>query len=425
MSRGTDARRPTRAPGGAHAGTRPAWLRLFAVVMGCAGTVAFWNSSRAGTAAVSGPAPGADSKPSNEERGIGGQILDPAGNPARWALVRAVSAEMPDAPRMITTGIDGSFRIARFEAKTVRIVAEHESGIVESAEVPADSAGHMVLVLEGAPDVHGLVLDDGGRPITKATVKIDAVPAWFERIAVTDNRGEYTLRLVPPGARSLLVWARGFETRKLALGNAPSGNDIRLTRLRPIAGVVVDPWGMPVSGARISACIGRETERAISNRNGTFELPATVVGCPVQAQHPRFSASYRFTIGNRSQITVRMLPGGAIEGMALDEKGRPLSSASVGFESLEGETVDTSLVDRMFDTSGGVFRFDHLSPGTYVLVAKAPGRSNVTSEPIQVEPGRIVRGIPMVFSGESEPSGDGEHEDGTAPKEDDQSAASS
>jgi hypothetical protein len=81
----------------------------------------------------------------------------------------------------------------------------------------------------------------------------------------------------------------------------------------------------------------------------------------------------------------------------VDEEGRPLSSASVGFETVGGQPPNNNLVDRLFDTSGGSFRFDHLSPGTYVLIAKAPDRPDVISQPIQVEPGKIVRGVPMVF----------------------------
>jgi hypothetical protein len=434
ISTRTASRRTTHTPADTHACGKPTGrLRLVAIVLGTLGTMAIWHSARAGAAADPAAAPrpigppaasAASPAAADKDRGIGGRILDPAGNPARWAVVRVVCADDPSTPHATTASADGSFTFAPLGAKTVRVIAEHESGVVESAAVPADLARHLVLVLEGAPDVRGRVLDDRGRPITKATVKVSPSPAYFERIATTDNRGDYTLRLVPPAATSILVWARGFETATVRLRDVVAGANIRLTRSRPIAGVVVDPWNLPVAGARIEACEGRETEHAISNRDGTFELPATVVDCSVAAVHPRFSASEPFTIRNRGPIAVRMLPGGSIEGMALDEKGRPLSSASIGFESLGGEVADPNLVDRMFDTSGGSFRFDGLSPGTYVLVAKAPDRPDVTSAPIEVDAGQIVRGVPMVFMPTSEPETSSEASDPPPPPPPPESQAS-
>jgi hypothetical protein len=403
ISTRTAPRRPTHTPAHAHANRkRSGHLRLFAVVLGALGTMAIWNSSRAGAAAPTAeprPAP----LPATEDRSVTGRILDPAGNPARWAVVRVIAADSPGVSHTTTTDLDGKFKFAPFEAKAVRVVADHDSGIVESALLAPDAARNLVLVLVGAPNLHGRVLDDLKRPVTSATVKVDPSPAWFARIATTDNRGQYTLRLVPPGATSVVVWASGFETATVRLRDVQAGYDVTLTRSRPMTGVVVDPWGVPVGGAQIEACESPETERAISERDGTFELPATVVGCPIAAKHARFSSSEPFPIPNRGRIIVRLLSGGSIEGTALDERGRPLSSASVGFETLGGETVDTNLVDRMFDTTRGTFRFDGLSPGTYVLIAKAPDRPDVTTEPIEVSTGHVVRGVPIVFLPAQEP----------------------
>ena len=187
--------------------------------------MAIWNGSRAG-ATVEPRAEARAEKPApREEPAVAGRILDPIGMTARWATVRAISTDGSTVSLPASTGIDGRFKIGKVDATTVRVIAEHESGIVESAEIPVASAHNLVLVLEPVPPVRGLVLDDRNRPIARATVKAVGGPAWVERIATTDDRGEYALNPMPASVRSLVVWARGFETASVPIGemgrNAP------------------------------------------------------------------------------------------------------------------------------------------------------------------------------------------------------------
>jgi len=407
ISKRSAARRTTYTPADAHpAGKRSGRLRLLAIAIGGLGTLAIWNSSRAGVTAAPRTPVTSEKPAAREDLGVAGRILDPVGIPARWATVRAVSPDGTPISRPASTGVDGRFKIGPLDAKTVRVVAEHEAGIVESAEIPVSSARNLVLVLEAVPEARGRVLDDRNRPIPRATVKATGGPAWLERIAITDDRGNFALGPTSASVRSLVVWAGGFETASVPLGGVRAGADVHLTRSRPIAGVVVDSWNRPVAGALIQACRDYEMERTISDRTGSFQLPATVVGCTINARHPRFAGSEPLTIRSGAPITLHLAPGGSIEGMVLDEDSRPLASASVGFQIFGGHPVNMDLLERQFDTSGGLFRFDDLPPGTYVLVAKAPDREDVTSDPIDVGPGKTVRGVPIVFAPAEEPKGE-------------------
>src|SRR5207248_44594 len=97
---------------------------------------------------------------------ITGRILDAEGRPASFAVVRIVAAGerarragMGDSCAVTARAdADGRFRIAGFGARRVRVVAENdEDGFVESEELDRPAAHPVVLVLERAARVEGVV----------------------------------------------------------------------------------------------------------------------------------------------------------------------------------------------------------------------------------------------------------------------------
>jgi hypothetical protein len=340
------------------------------------------------------------SPPAPATRLVTGRILDANGAPASEASVRLVG--VPGFTLPIATAGDGRFRLAIASGTKARILAEHAAGLVESAELTLDGSYEVVLVLEPAVEISGRVVDDRGGPVARATIKLHSELPPFERIVWTDEHGAYSVRARSVAGVSLSASARGFAPRTARLaGNEAGAMEIRLAPLPSLRGVVRDPWGKPVSGAEVTACEGDDAERAISDAAGAFELPANVVGCKATARHRKFSDAQAVTVGARGNVVLRLLPGGAIVGMALDEVGRPVEPASVDLSfvgPLEGSGEATAEAGQTRETLHGGFRFDDLAPGTYVLTASMPGRANVSTPPIRVLPGRVVRGVALTFA---------------------------
>ena len=266
-----------------------------------------------------------------------------------------------------------------------------------------------MLVLEQARTMQGVVTDERGTPLPHATVKAWGDAATLERVVMTDDEGRYAMQRVSQSANRLSVWARGFEAKTLSTSPGDPMlvlRDLRLTPAPVLRGTVVDSLGRPVEGAQISACQDKEQEGAISGHGGVFALPAITAGCTVSASHPRFATSRSTLIEAGRSLTLRLGTGGAIEGLAVDERGRPLGAFSLSiqsFEPAEGESQSSSRSGETHDELRGTFRFDDLTPGTYVIGVTAEGHAAAQSPPIEVGRGRVVRGI-RISLGEEEPA---------------------
>jgi hypothetical protein len=334
-----------------------------------------------------------------------GRILDAGGNPAPRASVRAVTSDaLPAHVASVTTDAQGRFRFEGFGGRKFRIVAENDGdGFVESAELEQDGARGVVLVLAHAPTLRGVVLDERGAPVAQAVVKTWGSSAAAEKIVTADEEGRYVVDRVPSAANRITAWARGFDPSTVAFARAESSVatlDVQLRASLPIRGRVVGPKGQAVAGAHIAACEDGAAEAAISDATGSFVLPATAVGCTVNAFHPRFSSARPLSIESASDLTIRLGTGGAIEGAALDDRGAPINSFSVSIESFdpaEGESQGASRAGESRDELRGSFRFDDLAAGTYVVRATTP--EGLVSEPetIVVARGKVVRGVAFTF----------------------------
>jgi protocatechuate 3,4-dioxygenase beta subunit len=360
------------------------------------------SARRSAARTLRGEPPAAQSS----KNAVTGRILDAAGNAADHASVRVVTCDaMPSRAAGAIADTQGRFRLEGFGGRRVRVVAENDDdGFVESAELEGDGARDVVLVLGRASGLRGVVLDERGAPVPQAVVKSWGGSAATEKIVTADDEGRYALERPAPNASRITVWARGFDPSTFAVSRGESGGatlDLRLRAARPIRGRVLGPTGQPVSGARIVACEDVAAEAAISDAAGAFELPATTVGCVVNAAHPRFSSARPTTIESVADLAIRLGAGGAIEGTVLDDRGGPVNSFSVtieSFEPAEGESQESSRAGESRDELRGAFRFDDLAAGTYVLRAATP--EGLVSEPetIVVARGKVAHGVALAFA---------------------------
>jgi hypothetical protein len=335
---------------------------------------------------------------------VTGRILDAEGHPVAGAAVRVRSDAQPGWDWVASSSADGSFRADGVTLGKVHVEARDiEAGSVESAVLEADEARHVVLVLEQTIEVTGAVFDDRGAPIARAAVKRPGRAGKADRVVVADEEGRFAIRGEARSFERLVVWARGFEATTIALGDitgAAVRRDVRLHAARPLHGSVVAPSGEAVPFARVSACAGEDIQMVATDASGAFELPATAMGCWVTAVHSRFAPARPLRIGDGRDMVVRLGAGGAIEGMAVDERKRPIGSFSVTIASFEAEESAPGVPTRTGETSDylrGSFRLSDLAPGTYVLRLRSEGKLDTDSQPIAVGRNRVVRGEQLVL----------------------------
>ncbi len=333
-----------------------------------------------------------------------GRILDADGSAVTGAHVRVIAQER--ASRVVAeTATDraGGFAFARLGTRRVRVEADHDpQGEVRSAEivVSEDSSRELTLVLAPAA-VRGLVVDaDDGHPVAGATLSVEGVP-WSSPAVTSDASGSFRFPFVPFEATGLFAVAGGYKAARVALGpreDAPEPDlRVALDRGDPVDGVVLDPDGKPVR-ARVVACEGRPSEaRVESGDDGAFHLPASTDGCDAVALHAETAPSDPARVRASGPLLLRLGAPGGISGSAVDGRGAPLDSFSLGVEAFAGPHGQTVQV-RPAAFRGGSFRVDRLVPGSYVLTASTQGAPPARSDPIEVRRGAVTDGVRIVVA---------------------------
>jgi len=222
-----------------------------------------------------------------EPRRIVGRVLDPHGLP-----VASVAVGWSDAPAGAEpgrSGSDGTFTLDAGDQADGAQVRDLEPDLVTLVPGTQGSFGQpesWVVVVAPRADFAGHVLGPDGSPIRGASVAFGLKEALFRELglhrssfaatsgrATTDEGGAFELHDVAGGDRVLLqVEAEGFWIAMADLPEA-SASDLVIHLERgaqgtTITGIVLEPGGAAVAGARVSAGDGI----VISDRDGRFEL---------------------------------------------------------------------------------------------------------------------------------------------------------
>lgn len=170
----------------------------------------------------------------------------------------------------------------------------------------------------------------------------------------------------------------------------------------PVSGVVLDADGKPVSGAFIG-CDDRDQQLATTtNDDGKFTLAPAAAGCLAVAHHPEHVPSERMALRGGGRNSLRLGAMGGIEGEVMDERAQPIATYVVAIESYVGKGESTQAISAVGTVKNihdekGVFSFEKLLPGRYLLSAAAEGRPPVQSASIEVESGRTARRVRIVL----------------------------
>jgi len=192
-----------------------------------------------------------------------------------------------------------------------------------------------------------------GRPVAKARVSLDG------RDLVADEDGRATFSPVAPGLRWVDAAAAGFAdvSRDVQVaGDQPVELVFRLVPGADLEGVVRDPSGRPVPEAEVSfgqvIAFPREDldlhkGRTRSDAEGRYRLASVPRGVDLglAATKAGFLMAAEMTrvdrpLGTQDLVMVPEPPGGvAIDGLVVDDQGRPVADAEVAHRSVGGEVV--------------------------------------------------------------------------------------
>ena len=403
-----------------------------------------------------------------ERAEIAGRVIDRQGRPVVGALVR-VQAEAPsnhgaptkvggaEGPLSSETRADGNgaFRLAaaRGEARLTVEAAGFQTLELRHLRAPAEGlevALARTLGLEG-------VVRAAGRPAPETLVEIAGPGGRKETHAGPD--GAFSFPSLPEGTYALRA-GRDDEAAYLeqvqVAGGARSG--VLAVELKPAArveGRVRDGAGQPVVTATVTlveAPFGPLGRTAHTGLDGAFAFRGVAPGAYLLSARAdgHYGGAARPVEVGKSGVTraeLTLLRGAVIEGLVVDERGRPVAGASleVAGEALDGapiavtaaqatvadpagrleasgelgilrgpipfppaaplpltpSTVGTATAGGFISDKRGAFRLSGLPPGRLVVTAAHPAYARAASEPLEARPGATLSTRITLRSGQS------------------------
>jgi len=274
-----------------------------------------------------------------------------------WGGLRRVAPAFLDAARLealphASSEADGSFSISmRLEAGE----RMGPMGLVEAAGLPVlivAIEGHACRVVRGlawdhldatevdlgqvmlaaAATVTGRVVNERGQPIGDAVVRLvdqlmsepGGAAGWLSQAALvaerhscrTDAQGAFELGGLWPGRIELLVdhpdhQARTVEQVFVSAERTATLPDIVLAGGQRLSGIVADPDGRPVAGARVAAVTRRVSHYGLGCGVSGFEsgddtLPTKLLGAYQGARVTRTGADGSFELGGLTGASVQL-----------------------------------------------------------------------------------------------------------------------
>jgi hypothetical protein len=375
-----------------------------------------------GSSAISGATRNPKSSHTDSGGAIAGLAVDARTNqPLRGAVVSAGPSGQPGIG--FRTGRDGRFLLRGVEPGNVRLLVT-KAGYDRGPFTPPqrDRTDDVVIAVPPAASVGGRVVDESGRPIPGATVRVrspaDGAPQgmsvsddggrfWIGGLAAGDLQvtasifesasdviqfghqliGSSELATTGIGVCSSRIMLGGSEDRILDLQirlpghSAAFATDAKLDGTGVVSGRVLDSSGRAVPDAIVALMRAKTGRTAVARTdvNGGFEfVKVPVEAIHLQARKPGFmpgaihggdSWKELNLAGNPrpAELTLRLNRGGSISGAVRDEFGDAVSGmvfVSIGRTSNPAVAVDAR----------GHYRVTGLPPGDYLLSALAPAQ---------------------------------------------------
>jgi hypothetical protein len=275
-----------------------------------------------------------------------GRVLDEHGL-GKAGVRLGASRGQSDGAREGTSDPDGRFAIAIHGPKFDVISIDERFATVLAGS--GGTSGESVVVVAPRIELAGIVADENGLPLRGAELSVE-IPSSFGAdfpvpldaavrrawTATSDDAGKFTLTDVPALDRAALIATLGGFVAHSEPLPLYSVSELRVVLVRAptevdrLRGVVVDPRGARVRGARVA--LGVQT--MITDSSGQFDLDAAQTPRPerITAVARGFQPAVFILEGPKLPTEIVLRVGNAplsIAGHVLDDEDRPVPKARV------------------------------------------------------------------------------------------------
>ena len=373
---------------------------------------------------------------------VAGIVLWPDGKPAVDAEVRVRKSAQATAPfafaedvvtetdsegRFEVAGLDRGSLIVRAKARPKAAADSDEKEKIRSRKVadwiaecknvePGDTALH--LVLESGGQLHGVVLDDTGKPVER--FMISAHPDTGSPLGglgqggisrnFRSEDGTFLLEGLRDGDWEVAASARGHaRSAAVSLTSPYGGPELQLVvpRYATITGRVQDLTGAPVSGAEVTAKTerGRKPivllgnsgkEKVATDEQGLFELKRINPG-------PLTVTASAEGYGSSEVFSTEIQPAAELHDLilVLRTPGRIIGEVDAATGPIAGRWIEVIRHEpdyrrkRVQSDETGQFAVEGLSPGEYTVILEPPAEEVRGKEGILRYAARIAERVEL------------------------------
>lgn len=374
---------------------------------------------------------------------VTGVVVDENGKPIAEAIVSvaqrytagALLSEFERAEKFeAETDSKGRFRFRRLPAnKEMNLWVYH--GDFAPTQGPAfasldnESQELPPIVLRSGYSLAGRVTDTGGNPLA-GKVQLRRQQSGFlsgtpeqrreEDLALgrlvevdADDEGNFSMQNIAEGIWILRASHEGFATAEirpiLFLENKSVENQVvMLEDEHHIAGRAVDENDQPVANALVN--VSRVQPRPIltgSTRtleDGSFDvrgLASGIYGLSIQAEGYTNGHAGRVEADTTTLVVVMQVKAG-VTGRVTDPNGAPVTKFQLEILRTRAGNKQYGITGQFYDIDSpdGTYRLDAVDPGTYILLARAPGMAATYSPSFRVDRDQVDGiDIPMQSGG--------------------------
>lgn len=334
---------------------------------------------------------------------LAGRVVDERGNGLEGIPVE-LRTPTERLPRMSVTASDGSFsfRGVRGEVSVTALPYDLPPAR-ESVTIGDDALVTIELALASALyTLRGRVVDERGFGVSGAllTVSAKSPASPTERTAKSDADGTFSVPALPEPPYELSAEHPAFSPARIP--EIESSDDVRVVMSAGVTflGEVLDDWTGDALGSvrvRLDGPIQQDTQ---TRSDGTFVFRRAPTGTyEISFSHPDYEPQSRRVVlesphyVDRPQEldTVRLEPGGIVEGEVLDGRNEPISDAEVTW----GDPPRWERATR--SDAQGRFRLRGVPAGAAWITARHPVAGQdwtvdpITVRPLETSPGAVIR----------------------------------
>ncbi|HEX4964332.1 MAG TPA: carboxypeptidase regulatory-like domain-containing protein [Thermoanaerobaculia bacterium] len=354
---------------------------------------------------------------------LGGTVIDSTGQPVQGAEIASFRSRegrpLPGDPKTRSTAT-GAFRLEPLAPREIYSLRVEKTGFAPAtltveAPRPLATRGDLKIVLTRGLVAHGQVTDGAGKPLSGALATLSPSASAAGELGVPDRlppakarsdaKGRFEVPGLSGGVFDLAVGARGFGSvlvRGIMVGQGRE--DLGTVILPPgtgLEGIVIDPDGQPISGAKVSVS-SSPSEDLETGADGRFTLTGLKDGEIVTVRVTRTgylpspAVTSEIRVPTADPVRVVLHPGSRVLGRVSEETGEAVPGARV-LLTPQTPGAQGPVASARTDADGR-FLMEGVEPGRGELRVTAPGLLAVAAQKVEVPAGEDLEGLEVTLS---------------------------